>query len=248
MSNLPKLTSDDLYEGKSSSCGCNHAGEQFEAAAEPIANERFDAVAEDHFETPPANSPVCQPWLRLERDVPKMRRCMALAQKIGRFDDSAKLAAFLKQQADREDQEVYIAVALDTQLFYRGHAEIARGARDRVMTPIQDTARYALAFALMLGAQALAIGHNHPSGKASPSNADRDVTNAVKKMCEVNDLLWIDHVVLGLNEYYSFRDDKIFKIRSNDDQRMAAEPIAVENPIHKPSLAIAEYKPKRRRK
>src|SRR5271166_6388506 len=99
---------------------------------------------------------------------------------------------------EREDQEVYYVIALDTQLMLRGIAEVARGARDRVLTPIQDTVRYAIAFAQLYGAMGIAIAHNHPSGKARPSDADKDVTQAVKHAADCNELLFLDHLIVGI--------------------------------------------------
>lgn len=184
------------------------ASEPVEAIAEPLiaAGERM--VNE-------SNSDICMPWFRFERDADKFRACQRLSKKIGRVETSKQIYEFIRPQMEKEDQEVYYVLALDTQLMIRGYAEICRGARDRVLTPIQDTARYAIAFSLLYGAQAVAIAHNHPSGKPNPSDADKDVTKAVKESCDANELLFMDHVICGIgdtgDDYYSFRDHGLLK-------------------------------------
>jgi|SRR5215469_3366182 len=171
------------------------------------AAEKFEAVAE--ATEPPAApnpSPSCMPWLRIEKDPTKFKACMALSQQLGKIESSKQLYEIVRQQMQREDQEVYYVIAADTHLFLRGIAEVGRGGRDSVQTSIQDTARYATAFAQLYGAQAVAIAHNHPSGSPNPSAADEEVTKCMQKMCEANDLLFLDHVVIGSDSYYSFKD------------------------------------------
>jgi len=237
MTTIPTLTSDDLFEGTSEgapTCGCGAkavsvakeltikaAGERLEAIAEPTSIEpAAEPLAAS--ESPKAGAPVCMPWVRIERDVGRMRQCMKLAEKLGRIETSEQLYEIIRGQMEREDQEVYYVIALDTQLYLRGIAEIARGARDRVLTPIQDTVRYALAFALYYGAMGIAIAHNHPSGKTKPSDADKDVTKAVQHACEVNELLFVDHIIVGINGYYSFRDGREH-VMVPEQQQAAAE-------------------------
>lgn len=240
------MTQDDLFEGaadttssasqgqlsasKRETCGCaaknltiKAAGERMEAIAEPMATEPLAAS-----ESPKAGTAVCMPWVRIERDVGRMRQCMKLAEQLGRIETSEPLYEIIRGQMEREDQEVYYVIALDTQLYLRGIAEIARGARDRVLTPIQDTVRYAIAFALYYGAMGIAIAHNHPSGKTKPSDADKDVTKAVQTACEANDLLFVDHIVVGINGYYSFRDGREHVMVP--DQQVPEQKAAAEAP------------------
>lgn len=181
--------------------GRQAAEERFEAIAEPVATEAIQLQAQE------SKPSTCMPWLRIEKDPTKFRACMDLSRKLGRIESSKQLYEVVRQQMEREDQEVYYVIALDTQLFLRGVAEIGRGARDSVQTSIQDTARYAIAFAQLYGAQALAVAHNHPSGNPKNSQADSDVTHAVAKMCEANDLLFLDHIIVGSESYYSFKDN-----------------------------------------
>ncbi|KKN09786.1 hypothetical protein LCGC14_1042940 [marine sediment metagenome] len=67
--------------------------------------------------------------------------------------------------------------------------------------------REVFAAALLNGAQAIVIAHNHPSGDPTPSHQDRQLTN---QLCEAGKLLGVkllDHIVLGTpGGYLSFRE------------------------------------------
>ncbi|WP_297792655.1 DNA repair protein RadC [uncultured Eudoraea sp.] len=63
--------------------------------------------------------------------------------------------------------------------------------------------------ALELGAVALILVHNHPSGTLKPSEADKKITYKLKKACDSMDIRVLDHVIIGQNEYYSFADNNL---------------------------------------
>lgn len=55
-------------------------------------------------------------------------------------------------------------------------------------------------------AAALIISHNHPSGVAEPSIADKAITERIKRALEVVDIALLDHFVVGENEVVSFAE------------------------------------------
>ena len=60
--------------------------------------------------------------------------------------------------------------------------------------------------ALACSAAALVIAHNHPSGDPSPSREDREVTRALSDAGRLLDVPLHDHVIVGADAYFSFRD------------------------------------------
>jgi DNA repair protein RadC len=50
------------------------------------------------------------------------------------------------------------------------------------------------------------LAHNHPSGKASPSLADKDVTQLIKQALSLIDMEVVDHIIIGNPENYSFAE------------------------------------------
>lgn len=70
--------------------------------------------------------------------------------------------------------------------------------------------------AILSNAAGIMLIHNHPSGECSPSKVDIEVT---KRMAEAGDLMGItvlDHIILGEQEYYSFRETGMLKSTSKN--------------------------------
>jgi len=66
--------------------------------------------------------------------------------------------------------------------------------------------RKVLEKALKHKASAIILVHNHPSGKVSPSNADIKLTKAIQETARVLEILVHDHIIVGENRFYSFRE------------------------------------------
>ena len=64
--------------------------------------------------------------------------------------------------------------------------------------------------ALELGATALILCHNHPSGTLIPSDADKQITRKLKAAGQNLDIQVLDHIIVAENGYYSFNDEGIF--------------------------------------
>lgn len=52
----------------------------------------------------------------------------------------------------------------------------------------------------------LILVHNHPSGDSTPSRADCELTRRVKEAGDLIGVCLIDHIIIGDNEYISFRE------------------------------------------
>jgi len=59
--------------------------------------------------------------------------------------------------------------------------------------------------ALELGASAVIMVHNHPSGDTTPSKGDIEMTKAVAKALAAVDLIIHDHVIIGRGRHASFK-------------------------------------------
>ena len=61
--------------------------------------------------------------------------------------------------------------------------------------------------ALKAKATAIIMLHNHPSGKALPSIADKLITKKVKEAGTILDIEVVDHLIITPESYYSFADN-----------------------------------------
>jgi len=60
--------------------------------------------------------------------------------------------------------------------------------------------------AIKESSNALILVHNHPSGEAEPSKEDINITDILFKSGELLSIKVIDHVIIGSNGYYSFKE------------------------------------------
>jgi DNA repair protein RadC len=61
--------------------------------------------------------------------------------------------------------------------------------------------------ALELLSTRIIIVHNHPSGSATPSGADFDITKRIKDATLLFDIQLLDHIIISASESYSFKSN-----------------------------------------
>lgn len=69
--------------------------------------------------------------------------------------------------------------------------------------------RLVMKTALECGATALILVHNHPSGTLKPSEADKHITQKLKRAGENLDIKVLDHLIITENAYFSFADEGV---------------------------------------
>ncbi len=69
--------------------------------------------------------------------------------------------------------------------------------------------RLVFKMALELGATALILCHNHPSGSLKPSDADKQITQKLKRAGESLEIHILDHLIVTETGYFSFVDGGI---------------------------------------
>jgi DNA repair protein RadC len=63
--------------------------------------------------------------------------------------------------------------------------------------------------AFEVGATALILVHNHPSGGLNPSQSDKQVTRKFQLAAANVDLKILDHLIVSEKGYFSFADKEI---------------------------------------
>ena len=56
-------------------------------------------------------------------------------------------------------------------------------------------------------ATSIILGHNHPSGAVTPSEADNKITKKIKDCGLLLDVAVLDHIIVGDDRFYSFADE-----------------------------------------
>ncbi|MES2554533.1 MAG: DNA repair protein RadC [Bacteroidota bacterium] len=61
--------------------------------------------------------------------------------------------------------------------------------------------------AIDMGASAIMLAHNHPSGNNSPSNSDHELTRRIVQFGKLIEMPVVDHIIITDNGYFSFSDN-----------------------------------------
>ncbi|MEL7586749.1 MAG: DNA repair protein RadC [Prolixibacteraceae bacterium] len=69
--------------------------------------------------------------------------------------------------------------------------------------------RLILKMAIEKLASAIILCHNHPSGNAQASEADRKITTKIKEAAALMDITVLDHIIIAHNRFLSFADEGI---------------------------------------
>jgi DNA repair protein RadC len=107
---------------------------------------------------------------------------------------------YLKIQLASQPDEWFAVLFLTIQHRLIPSERLFRGTVNSSHVHVRVIARKALE----LNAAAVILAHNHPSGIAEPSSADRGITTRIKDALEVFDIDVLDHFVVTFGEYLSF--------------------------------------------
>ena len=100
-------------------------------------------------------------------------------------------------------QEYFYVVYLDNQKKYIDKKLLFKGTVNYSLVHPREVFKEAY----LLSATYIICIHNHPSGDASPSSNDIDITKKLKQIGNIHGIGLLDHIIVGDNNYYSFFED-----------------------------------------
>jgi len=109
---------------------------------------------------------------------------------------------FYSAIADLPHEEFYLLTLKRSNETIRLH-KVSQGGTAGTVVDI----KILLKAAIMDGASAIMIAHNHPSGNTKPSHEDRRLTEKVKCSAETMDIRFLDRIIVAGTTYYSFADE-----------------------------------------
>jgi DNA repair protein RadC len=112
-----------------------------------------------------------------------------------------KVIAYCRAELGRETTEQFHLLFLDRKNVLIANEAQQRGTVDH--TPVYP--REVVKRALELGASAIILVHNHPSGDPTPSRADIEMTKEVAKAASALGVSVHDHIVIGRRSHASFK-------------------------------------------
>ena len=110
------------------------------------------------------------------------------------------VAATTKMICDGIDNEVFLVFLLSCANKIIGYSQTAQGGVDNCPVDKREVFRAAV----LNGAAAIIVAHNHPSGNAEPSQEDLVLTRELSKAGELLGISVLDHVIVAGVEHISF--------------------------------------------
>lgn len=116
--------------------------------------------------------------------------------------NSSATADYLTAQLRDLAYETFMVLYLDNQHRLICAQELFRGTINAANVYPREIVREVIKY----NAAAIILSHNHPSGIAEPSDADRRITSRIREALSLIDVTVLDHFIIGSNAPYSFAD------------------------------------------
>lgn len=141
----------------------------------------------------------------------QLKAVAELSRRIARTDrgyrlslgSPASIADYYMEEMRHRRKEAFVGAFFDAKCKFLGDSVIATGSVSQAFVSPMELFRKAL----MRSAVMIVILHNHPSGDPAPSEEDKQLTRRVEKGAQLLGLTLADHIVIGDNRYYSFREN-----------------------------------------
>ncbi len=142
-------------------------------------------------------------FAQLQATTEMARRHLAETLKRGEaLTGAGDTCRYLSARLRDYPYEVFACLFLDTRHRVIEFEELFRGTIDGASVHPREVVRRALAH----NAAAVILAHNHPSGIAEPSRADRHITGRLTDALALVDVRVLDHLVVGDGEAVSFAE------------------------------------------
>lgn len=199
-----------------------HRHREFRYAAEPerliFAGEGLGALGADDEVTPKKRKKAraaCASgqrefaWLRIDMCLERMPGAEKKLARGGdlfvpHLDGARAVYEFVKSATAIIDRgrEHFLSIPLDAKMKPLGVAVVSIGSANATLVHPRETFQPAV----LLGAHAIIVVHNHPSGDPEPSEADMSLTRRLVAAGDILGVALLDHVVVGATDWYSFAE------------------------------------------
>ncbi|MEE9338505.1 MAG: DNA repair protein RadC [Methylococcaceae bacterium] len=110
-----------------------------------------------------------------------------------KIDNSSQASDAIQSRLRDKHHEVFACLYLDSQHRIIAFEELFRGTIDGAVVHPREVVKEAIA----LNAKAVIFAHNHPSGDPEPSQHDIQITEKLKSVLALVDIMVLDHLVIG---------------------------------------------------
>lgn len=119
------------------------------------------------------------------------------------LNNSLKIYEYFKDLVGDKKQEYFYTVYVDTKGRYIDKKCLFVGTINNSIVHPREIFKEAY----LLSANGIICIHNHPSGDPTPSKEDVMITRKIKEIGMIHGIRLVDHLIVGVNSYYSFYED-----------------------------------------
>lgn len=120
-----------------------------------------------------------------------------------RIQSSSDADTLVRQFLEELDREAMMVVALNAKSEPTCLQVISTGSLSSSIVHPREVFKVAI----LSNAYSILLAHNHPSGDTTPSQEDLNITKRIKNASEIMGIPILDHIIIGSNGYYSFKEN-----------------------------------------
>ncbi len=124
-----------------------------------------------------------------------------------KMNSPLSIANYYMEQLRHKDEEHFFVAYFDTACNFLGDEHLSIGCVNSAFVSPREIFKKALS----KNAVALVMIHNHPSGNPTASKEDKRITKRVQECGDLLGIKVIDHIIIGDNRYFSFKEEKIIE-------------------------------------
>ena len=130
------------------------------------------------------------------------KRVLSKKDLINQITNSYDVYLLVKDEMTNQLQEKLLAIFLDNRKYIIMKKVIFIGTVNESGIYLRDVFREAV----KCNACSFILVHNHPAGSVNPSMQDVYMTNSFIKMGKILGIYLLDHLIIGNDNYYSFKE------------------------------------------
>jgi DNA repair protein RadC len=131
------------------------------------------------------------------------RRRESKVKKVNSIVNSRDVFEYMQSVLSDLQHEEFWAIFLNVKNQIIARALIGEGGTTQTLVDPKKIFRLAMDH----NAVNIIVSHNHPSGEVTPSVSDISLTDKIRDGAKLLDMKLLDHIIVGMNNYFSFADE-----------------------------------------
>lgn len=132
----------------------------------------------------------------------KMVRESSVLYNIRRISEPKDIVDLGKKFLDELDREELIVACLNAKNEVNSINVVSIGSLNNSIVHPREVFKTAI----LSNAASIVMIHNHPSGDVTPSKEDKEITLRIKESGIILGIKLLDHIIIGNDTYYSFKE------------------------------------------